>query len=230
MPAGPPATTAVLRSPLGLATAVTVLLSLVIAIDVFAIAADVNLYSLMGTAVSNGLAAVDHSAAQRSDVLMGAAAALQLLALMATCVVFVVWFHRVRTNGEVFSPNGFDKGRGWAIGGWFIPIGNLWIPFRIARDTWVASSQATQDGGLRPAHSGLVSYWWRAWVPALLAGRLASGSYDRAQYPDDIRDAAGMLIASDALDIAAAVLALLFVRKLTAMQHRKATEGPVALD
>lgn len=38
-----------------------------------------------------------------------------------------------------------------------------------------------------------------------------------------------MLIASDALGIGAAVLAPLFVRKLTAMQHRKATQGPVAL-
>ncbi|WUD76920.1 DUF4328 domain-containing protein [Streptomyces sp. NBC_00510] len=230
VPAGPPATTAVLRSPLGLATAVTVLLSLVIAVDVLAIAAEAGRYALMGTAVADELATVDPSALNRSDLWTGSAAVLQLLALVATAVVFIVWFHRVRSNGEVFAPNGFEKGRGWAIGGWFIPIGNLWIPSKVARETWVASSQTTQDGRLRPADSGPVSYWWAAWIASSVLGRLSGGLFDESsRYADDLRDAAGFAIAVDGVDILAAVLAILFVRKLTAMQHRKATEGPFAL-
>lgn len=170
-----------LRSPLGLATAVTVLLSLVIAVDVLAIAAEAGRYALMGTAVADELATVDPSALNRSDLWTGSAAVLQLLALVATAVVFIVWFHRVRSNGEVFAPNGFEKGRGWAIGGWFIPIGNLWIPSKVARETWVASSQTTQDGRLRPADSGPVSYWWAAWIASSVLGRLSGACSTRAR-------------------------------------------------
>lgn len=230
VPTGPPATTAVLRSPLGLATAVVVLLSLVIAADVFAIAAEAGRYALVGATAVDGLATVDPSALDTSDVLVGLAAALQLLALVATAVLFIVWFHRVRSNGEVFAPNGFDKGRGWAIGGWFIPIAFYWIPFQIARETWVASCQTTPEGRLRPSGSGPVSYWWAAWIASNLL-EMASGAVtdDMSRYAGDVREAAGMTIAVDALDIAAAVLAIVFVRKLTAMQHRKATEGPFTL-
>ncbi|WP_326578600.1 DUF4328 domain-containing protein [Actinacidiphila glaucinigra] len=230
VPVGPPATTAVLRSPLGLATAVVVLLSLVIAADVLDIVAEAGRYALMDTAVGDVLATVDQSALNRSDLWIGVAAALQFLTLVGAAVLFVIWFHRVRTNGEVFAPNGFEKGRGWAIGGWFIPIGNLWIPSRIARETWVASSQTTQDGRLRPADSGPVAYWWAAWVASeLLSWLSVLVTNGGSQYADDLRDAAGFAIAADAVDILAAVLAILFVRKLTAMQHRKATEGPFAL-
>ncbi|WP_431961677.1 DUF4328 domain-containing protein [Actinacidiphila sp. bgisy160] len=229
-PAGLPANTSVLRSPLGLATAVVVLLSLVIVVDVLAIAAEAGRYALMGTAVADELATVDQSALSRSDLWTGNAAALQLLALVATGVVFIVWFHRVRSNGEVFAPKGFEKSRGWAIGGWFIPIAFFWIPSRIARETWVASSQTTQDGRLRPADSGPVAYWWGAWVAVQLLHLLSAlVTNENSVYADDLRDAAGFAIAADAVDILAAVLAILFVRKLTAMQHRKATEGPFAL-
>lgn len=229
-PAGPPATTAVLRSPLGLATAVTVLLSLVIAADVLAIVAEAGRYALGGTAVAGELAAVDQSALTRSDLWTGITAVLQGLALVATGVVFIVWFHRVRSNGEVFTPNGFDKSRGWAIGGWFIPLGNLWIPSKVARETWVASSQTTQDGRMRPADSAPVTYWWAAWVVSVVLGRLSGSLFDESsRYPDDLRAAAGFAMAVDGVDILAAVLAIVFVRKLTAMQQRKATEGPLAL-
>lgn len=229
-PAGLPATTAVLRSPLGLATALTVLLSLVIVADVVDIAVQAGRYALMGTAVADELATVDQSALNRSDVFVVVALALQLPTLVATGVVFLVWFHRVRCNGEVFAPNGFEKSRGWAIGGWFIPIAWYWIPSRIARETWVASSQTTQDGRLRPADSGPVAYWWAAWVAGQVLDMLSTFvTNENSVYADDLRDAAGMTIAVDGLDILSAVLAILFVRKLTAMQHRKATEGPFAL-
>ncbi len=50
--------------------------------------------------------------------------------------------------------------------------------------------------------------------------------YDRAETAEEIRHAAGLTAVSCLLDIVAAVLAILFVRRLTAMQHSKALCGP----
>lgn len=69
-----------------------------------------------------------------------------MLALLATATVFIVWFHRVRTNAGVFAPDLQSRGAGWAIGGWFIPIGNLWIPRGVAGDVLRASRHDTCHG------------------------------------------------------------------------------------
>lgn len=222
----PPVLPGVLRSPLGLANALTALLGLVIAIDLLAIGADINLYATAGTWSPDDLAAV--SEAGPADGLVALATVLQGIGLVATAVVFIIWFFRVRSNGEVFSPSGFDKGRGWAIGGWFIPVGNLVIPFRIAREIWTASTQRAPDGSWRPARTGIITAWWLLWILGLIVDRVASGMYSGAEVPDAVQDSALAMTFATTLDVAAAVLAILFVRKLTSMQHRMATEGPLA--
>lgn len=218
-----------LRSPNGLATVVTVLLAVVIAADLLAVLAGFNMYSLMGRIVSDGAGAVTRSERDRGDALYGAAALLQILTLLATAVVFVVWFHRVRVNAEVFAPNGFTKGRGWAIGAWFVPIANIFMPRRIAREIWVASTQAAPDGSWREASQVPVNVWWSLWIVSAGFGRLAGNLYDSADDADAIQQASAVMGASDLLDVASAVFAILFVRKLSGMQHLKATQGPLAL-
>lgn len=57
-------------------------------------------------------------------------------------------------------------------------------------------------------------------------GRLAGSQYDKAESIGEIKTATEMLMLSDALDIAAAVAAIMFVRALTRMQDEKALRGP----
>jgi len=224
MPGGP-----VLRSPNGLATAVTVLLSVVIAADLLAVFADLNMYSLMGRIVSDGAGAVSQAERDWGDSLNGVSTLLQILTLLATAGVFIVWFHRARVNAEVFAPNAFSKGRGWAIGAWFVPIGNLFLPARIAREIWNASAQAAPDGSWRQVSQMPLSRWWSLWIASTVLGRIAGSIYNSAEGADAIRQASAVMSASDLLDVVSAVCAILFVRKLSGMQHIKATQGPVAL-
>lgn len=116
-------------------------------------------------------------------------------------------------------------GKGWAIGSWFIPVGNLWLPYRVARQTWQASTAPPADAGQQVSHRP-VKAWWITWVVALVIGRGGAKMYDKAVTPDALKQAASIVVIGDVLDIAAAVLAILFVRKLTGMQHVKATTPP----
>lgn len=109
-----------LRSPVALGRAVAILLGAVAAADVVAVWADLSLLD-----VSDRLAGEDWSVAlerdsDRADGLVALAGILQTLTYVAAIVVFLVWFHRVRVNAEVFDPFGHRKKRGWAIGGWFV--------------------------------------------------------------------------------------------------------------
>ncbi|WP_234435692.1 DUF4328 domain-containing protein [Streptomyces sp. NRRL F-2747] len=217
----------VLRSPRGLAVAVTALLGVAAAVNLFSAAISGYVFSLMKRLTADP-AGVGDDALDRSDTLTAIAGSLQFLILLATAVVFIIWFHRVRVNGEIMRPDAFSQTRGWAIGGWFIPLGNLFLPYRTAKEIWTASTQFAPDGSFREVSATPVNAWWAVWVLSALSDRVFSTVYRRAQTPEALRDASAMGMVTDLLTVAAAVLAIVFVRKLTAMQTTKAEQGPYA--
>ncbi|MEV8230940.1 DUF4328 domain-containing protein [Streptomyces sp. NPDC079167] len=216
-----------LRSPLGLSRAVAALLGAVIVSDVVALAAGAHLRSEF--AGLGGTLPFDPGPAIRAENLYGMAGGLQALALLATAVVFIIWFHRVRVNAEVFDAGLQPMRPGWAIGAWFIPFGNFWLPRRVAGGVWAASAQTNPDGSWRKVSHAPLDLWWTLWVVATLFSQVASRIYAGSELPSEVRDAVTMVMAADALDVAAAVLAILFVRKLTRMQGERAALGATPL-
>lgn len=195
------------------------LLGLVIVADLFALWQGNHSYQLLGRLLDD-LGSVTAQEIDRADSLYEASGMAQLAATLATTAVFLTWFHRTRVNAEVFAPGYHTKKRAWAIWGWFVPVVNLWFPRRIATDIWNASADA------RSRSRALLNGWWALWLVDLVFGRLASQRYSRARTADEIKGAIAGLMASDVFNIAAAALAILFVHRLTRMQHEKALRGP----
>ncbi|MFJ7127820.1 DUF4328 domain-containing protein [Streptomyces sp. NPDC098101] len=147
---------------------------------------------------------------------------MALTLYVATGIVFIVWFHRLRKNAEVWAGDLQGRKPGWAIGGWFIPFANLWIPRGIAADIWRASRwQPYAADGARELT--LLNAWWTFWVADMVVERIGAQLYKRAETAEAYITASSWSLAGYVLDIAAAVLAILFVRRLTSMQHAKAT-------
>lgn len=217
----------VLRSPEGLATALTVLLSAMGGISLVLSGADLYRSGLQDDLVS-GSSNETSKSLSGLDSLTIPLGFLHDVLFLATAVVFVIWFHRVRCNGEVFRPDGFTQSAGWAIGGWFVPIANLLFPYRTARETWDASAQNAPDGSYRPVSGTVVVAWWLALVASWVLFWASASKYWAAETHEALRDSASFSAFAEFSTVAAAVLAVLFVRKLTAMQRVKATQGPNA--
>lgn len=223
-----------LRSPVGLGRAAAVLLGVVIATDVYSLWAGTVMQDVLGKLVGGEYGADIEREAENADALYANTGIAQTAALLATCVVFLVWFHRVRVNAEVFEPHIHRKKRGWTVWGWFVPVVNFWFPRRIAVDIWDASAaRAVPPHGVMPSDPAaergshrLVNVWWTLWVANLFAGRWATQSYMKAEEADEIKAAVTSMMFTDALDIAAAVCAIVFVLRLTRMQDTKARTGP----
>ncbi|MET8937302.1 DUF4328 domain-containing protein [Streptomyces rubiginosohelvolus] len=219
------------RSPVGLARAVTALLGVVIAADLFAIVTGLRVRALWDRLATDEAVDVfgpDGASAERLYLLSGN---VQNLANLVTAVVFIIWFHRTRRNAEVFDPSVQRMGPGWAVGGWFVPVANFWFPYRVASGVWEASAQTRPDGGWRTLPRTPLNLWWGAWIATVLAARVTGRLWERAEEPAEIVRAAGLVAASDAVDIVAAVLAVLYVRAVTGMQaeralHGRAPDGP----
>ncbi len=217
----------VLRSAKGLATAITALLLAFIAIDLFSLFAGLNMHALMGRLMSDGFENVYFSDAALADALSMAAGALQVLGVLATGTVFLIWFYRVRANAEVLTPGTCTMGKGWAIGSWFIPVGNYWLPFRIARQTWDASFQGAPEGSRRPR--AILFAWWFTWVASDALGVAGARLHSKVESPESLQIATRIEMVSDAINIAAAVLAILVVRKLTHRQQARHQHNPAAM-
>ncbi|MFE7774139.1 DUF4328 domain-containing protein [Streptomyces sp. NPDC057445] len=205
-----------LRSLAGLSYAVLALLGAVVVADLAGIAAAAYMRRVWAADVS----ARTRDELDRADLLMAVSGGLYGLALIGAGVLFIIWFHRARINAGVLAPDLQRRGPGWAIGGWFIPIGNLWIPRGIAGDVWNASRPVT---GARWTSHALLNAWWAMWLLSLAVDRVAGKGYDAAQAPEAIRDGLRVLIVSDAIDLMAALLAIVVVRRVTAMQRARAT-------
>lgn len=79
--------------------------------------------------------------------------------LVATVILFLVWFRRARINAERSSWRQ-RRARAWAVWGWIIPIGNLWIPFQLMGDIWRAGLPPER----RTSTAWLPAVWWVSWL------------------------------------------------------------------
>jgi hypothetical protein len=212
-------------SPRGLATALTALLGVCIGVWALGVIADTRMMGIL-TGVEDG----DFSAYEDYDDahdFYNGMGVLQLLAIIGTGIVFIIWFHRTRVNAELFEPAGQRMGRGWAIGSWFTPVVNFWFPKQIANDIWRSST----PWGANPGR-GLVNAWWVLWVITTATGLLANAFntgdeiLDTQEELDEAQRQVGMSTLNDLVGIATAILALLVVRRLTQRQLVKYQQGP----
>jgi Domain of unknown function (DUF4328)/Protein of unknown function (DUF2510) len=97
----------------------------------------------------------------------GAAVASQMagLAGIAVYVVFIVWFYRAaKTARAMMLPS--QRSTGWAVGGWLVPIVNLWFPYQSAKGMLPAG-----DPGI-----ATLRRWWGWWLATYLGTALVIGT------------------------------------------------------
>jgi hypothetical protein len=142
--------------------------------------------------------------------------------LIPAVVFFCMWLHRIVRNmpslgtpGPIFSP-------GLAVGLCFVPFVNLVQPFLSVLDAWRASPAQWRwlDRAARKSVpvSLLIAGWWAAWIGArpftLIAYVMSKDA--AGQVAGSVIDLIGNLLLA-----AAAVLAIVVVRRLTARQDAR---------
>ena len=126
-------------------------------------------------------------------------------AMVVAAVAFIVWLWRARANAELLvGPHGQRLTREWVIGAWICPVVNFWFPYQVVVDVWRASTPNRGN-----YLDGLVVWWWMTFLVSWLFTRFITlaGVVDAVP-----------LIAAGMLDVAAGVLALLVVRRISDWQ------------
>ncbi|MEU4389574.1 DUF4328 domain-containing protein [Kribbella sp. NPDC023855] len=141
------------------------------------------------------------------------------VALVAAAVTFISWLRQVRANAEMFCRAPHRHGRGWVIGGWFVPVISLWYPKQIVDDVVAASSPRTSPHAdrLPEETSGIVLIWWATWIGSNLLDLAAPSTPDNPAAGDLLR-MASFSIGSAVLSVVAAVYAVRVVRLVNNLQ------------
>jgi hypothetical protein len=215
-PAGQP------KSLKGLSTATMILLAVAGLAAIYGAIALFHRASVVDDFTSFGGASIQDV----KDADDGAAASFGLfvVALIAAGVVWIIWQFRHAKNAELLRGN-YGLPSGWAIGGWFIPLGNYVLPQLQLFQAAKASDPDLPPG--QPASAGrspssIVSWWIVTDLAWLLFGvgrtirpsndELNFGNLDRFVRADRLGGFSFLLF------IAGAVLAIHVVKSLTERQ------------
>jgi hypothetical protein len=154
---------------------------------------------------------------------LAAAGMLSFVNVVLT-VAFIVWFWRAYSN---LIPLGRLRSRkaGWAIGSWFVPLGNMFIPYRIGAEIWTQSRPEPGPMPSRDPDMEPVISWWALFLIMAVVNQIAVfRSMDITEDPFEIAAetaaVVGLELISSGVAIAAAVAALRFVRMSTKRQEK----------
>lgn len=145
--------------------------------------------------------------------------ALSVVSVTAA-VTFIVWLCLAYANVEGWGIQGCRWSKGWAIGGWFIPLANWAIPKGVVDEIYSASIAPLGQRAVQTRSTTLIRCWWAAWVASnLLTLFTVAASRNQAL-------AAGL--SATAMGVAA-VLGVLVIRIVTQAQARRITAlaGPL---
>ncbi|ONK12526.1 DUF4328 domain-containing protein [Streptomyces sp. MP131-18] len=159
-------------------------------------------------------------AAEGSKTTLDVLTTLVGLLQIAIFVVWLIWFRRMRCNAEAFAPGRIRYRPNRAVIFWFVPFANLALPKQIADDIWRASHPLPH-----PA-VGLVNTWWTLLLGWIVYGIVVSGDpWHEADDWDEAVTRGNLGAVEQVLCLAAALAAVVFLRRLTTMQHNRLT-GP----
>jgi hypothetical protein len=126
-------------------------------------------------------------------------------------LVIALWIHRAAANAHALS-RGMDVSPGWAVGWYFVPVANLFMPFRAMDQIWrISHDPEAWRGKDAPT---ILRYWWAFWIAASFLGAVISLAQRAGAFI--VSYGAGMVSAACA--VVAALLLRRIVLRVTALQ------------
>jgi hypothetical protein len=204
-----------------LATIVTVLLAVSVAIDIAGVASAASYVSFFQRAVDG--AAVTVSEAQDLDRQEAAIAGWQVLVLLVTGLFFIGWFRAAYRNLSTLGVRNLRFKPGWAVWSWMVPFLNTVRPKEIANDIWRGSDPTLPEDLEGPAPGNpvapVINAWW---VLFMVSGVLAQLVARTAPHTaSGLLNNARLLLVARGMSAVAGIAAIVVVHAITSRQSER---------
>ena len=164
---------------------------------------------------------VSEAAATRNDDRQAIVGGLYFVAYAATAVAFCAWIYRASANLAALGVAHQRFSPGWSVGWWFVPVMSWFRPYQVMKELWKGSHPGIDSPG--PAVSDvsvprMLGEWWAAFLVSVwLARPFVLGG----ETIDELIRADFLGIASDGVLIAAGIMVLWLVGRITSNQTKK---------
>jgi len=208
--------TAAFTSANTLSILVTILLGTAIMVDIIAVVSDLAQINLLSGYFTG-------SEAEANDNRQAAIGMAQLGVLIVTAIFFLIWIYRAYKNLAALGAKNLKYSPGWAVGGWFVPFLNLVRPVQVVTEIWKASDPKVVDSASwrNSSLTVLIPAWWALWLIGNFIGYIVLRMTLTSETASELTASTWVLLISDAIDIPAAILAILVVRGINSRQEEK---------
>ncbi len=203
-PATPSATPSGVRSARLRSRFAIGLLAVAAAVDVVAVLVDVIGLGVLEEALAGTLTEADAIAFDQS---MATAGTTQTVVLVLTAIAFLAWLSRSVDNVAGLGGGTPVATPTMSIVWWFVPVANLVMPYRTVADLYRRMAPSERVG------TGLVLAWWVVWILGNFVSQLA-GLLWAGDTIEVLQSGLQLWVAADLLDVAAAVLAIVVIRRI----------------
>ena len=138
---------------------------------------------------------------------------LYMISYITVVAAFLMWVSRASKNLSALGASNQKFSPEWAVLLWFIPIAQLWVPYKVTKEIWVESHPER----LRPP--AWFRVWWATWIVSIVLGYFSLKV--SASDLNEIILGDSLAIASSTIHIAAALCLIIIVWRITANQIQK---------
>ncbi|MFK5947426.1 MAG: DUF4328 domain-containing protein [Methylococcales bacterium] len=193
--------------------------TLSVVIGIVAVATGFSQYSVLSD-VNNGINISD-ATIESNESLNTIVSIIQTAIAVLTVIAFLLWFYKAHKNTTTISANPLKYSPAWSVGGFFIPLINLVLPYKIAKEIWYASSDDAYDNNQlnKKPMVGFIMIWWLLFIFSSGASRLSSRLILKAEELQSFIEATISYIVSDSLIILGSIAALYFIKTVSNIQN-----------
>ncbi len=154
----------------------------------------------------------------------GALGNFMSLVYFGAAFLFAFWTYRMNANIHALGGNNLRFTPAWAVSWYFVPVANLWKPYQVMRELWLASDNPANWQTGRT--SKLLGWWWASWLASALSPFVAVIYMVRLSVQGDVLAPLMVIevfgVVAAVLGLAAATLAFFVVARIGAFQEQAA--------
>lgn len=140
--------------------------------------------------------------------------------LIVIVIVFAMWIYRSCANVHALGARDLKITPGWSVGWFFVPIANLWMPYKGMSQIMRASRNPMNWEGENAGP--LVGWWWFFYLFANITNTIVVRIAESAETIEELITASSLTTGSYALDLLSTGAALMLVRTINKHQSQAA--------
>lgn len=155
--------------------------------------------------------------------LMNQFSLFEIVFRLAAMVFFLMWLFRIFKNLAPTRIRNSETPPGWAIGYWFIPFANLFLPHRVMQQAW-RDTDPDSDPLMgfvtyKESFNTLILIWWLTFIGSNIVVRIVTGKFVQ-ELP--IAQVVLAIMIAGFIVSAAALMAIMIVWEITERQEKRA--------